>query len=318
MFGRTITAGGRVFVSELVNDVSAAPASEMNQFFQGWREALRAWKKRGPIEIRRLARPIAGTGAGAADAFDFLVGEGVQVEVLGPLEHKVGGKAALPFLGSPVPKVERQPGESQVVVKGLSASHTVNGHSVILRLQYGACRILFAGDLNEESEAFLTEAHEKGRLDLTSEIFKVPHHGSADFSVPFLRAVSPAVSVISSGDESELKEHIHPRATLVGALSKQGRPTLAEPLILITELAAFFKVEGWVVNDKSKVKHKTQRSNRKGEWFSFSRKSFGIVKVRTDGQRMLVFTYSGKEDMKEAYAFKLQGERVIPDAVRKG
>jgi len=32
---------------------------------------------------------------------------------------------------------------------------------------------------------------------------------------------------------------------------------------------------------------------------------------------MLVYTYSGKDDMKEAYAFKLQGERVIPEAVRK-
>jgi hypothetical protein len=40
--------------------------------------------------------------------------------------------------------------------------------------------------------------------------------------------------------------------------------------------------------------------------------------VRTDGRRLLVFTYSGKDDMKEAYAFKLQGERVIPERVRKG
>ena len=126
------------------------------------------------------------------------------------------------------------------------------------------------------------------------------------------------VSVISSGDESEQKEHIHPRATLVGALSKQGRPTLDEPLILVTELAAFFKVEGWVVNDGTAVKHRTQRSSRRGEWFAFSRKSFGIVKVRTDGRRMLVFTYSGKDDLKEAYAFKLQGERVIPEPVLKG
>ena len=316
MFGSTAKAGGRPFVTGLVNNIAAMSPDDMNLPFREWRTALRAWRKRGPIEIRRLARPI--DGSAPDDAFDFLADEKIEVQLLGPLEHRVGGRAALPFLGTPVPKVERQPGSSQLIFKGASASHTINGHSIVLRIRYGNCRLLLAGDLNEESERFLTEAHEKGQLDLTAEVFKVPHHGSADFAVPFLRGVSPAVSVISSGDESEQKEFIHPRATLVGALSKQGRPTLDEPLILVTELAAFFKVEGWVVNDQKSVKHRTQRSGRKGEWFAFSRKSFGIVKVRTDGQRLLVFTYSGKDDMKEAYAFKLQGERVIPERVRKG
>ena len=316
MFGATRTSGGRLFVTGLVKDPSTLGPDELNEPFQRWRQAIRAWKKHGAIEVRRLSRRIDGTPG--ADPFAFLADEGIEVEVLGPLEHRVGGKPALPFLGKPVPKAERDPGEAQTLFKGLSASHTVNGHSIVLRLKYGNCRMLFAGDLNEESEAFLTEAHGKGDLDLTSEVFKVPHHGSADFSVPFLRAVSPAVSVISSGDENELKEHIHPRASLVGGLSKQGRPTLDEPLILVTELAAFFKVEGWVVNDRQKVKHRSQVSARRGEWFAFSRKSFGIVKVRTDGRRLLVFTYSGKDDMKEAYAFKLQGERVIPEKVRKG
>ncbi len=317
MFGATKTQAGRTYVTELVKDVSAASPDDMNQYFKAWRGALRAWKKKGAIEFRRLSRPLSGTAA-PNDAFDFLAKEDIQVEILGPLEHKVGGKPALLFLGKPTPKVEREPGTSQILFRGLSDSHTINGHSVILRLRYGNCRFLFAGDLNEESETVLTAAHTKGDLDLTSEIFKVPHHGAADFSVPFLRAVSPAVSVISSGDENERTEYIHPRATLVGALSKQGRPTLDEPLILVTEMAAFFKLEGWVVNDPKAVKHKTQRSKRAGEWFAFSRKAFGIVKVRTDGQRLLVFTYSGKEDMKEAYAFKLQGERVIPERVRKG
>jgi beta-lactamase superfamily II metal-dependent hydrolase len=316
MFGRTATSGGKLFVTGLENDISTMSPDELNLPFQGWRTAVRAWKKNGTIEVKRLARRL--DGIPPPDAFDFLSAEGIEVEIFGPLEHRIGGKPALPFLGQPVAKAERQPGTSQVLFKGLSASHTINGHSIVLRLKYGNCRILFAGDLNEESEAFLTDAHEKGELDLTAEIFKVPHHGSADFSVPFLRAVSPAVSVISSGDESEQKEHIHPRATLVGGLSKQGRPTLDEPLILVTELAAFFKVEGWVVNDRKQVQHRTQQNTRKGEWFAFSRKAFGIVKVRTNGQRLLVFTYSGKDDMKEAYAFKLQGERVIPEPVRKG
>jgi beta-lactamase superfamily II metal-dependent hydrolase len=316
MFGKTTTSKGKLFVTELENDISNMSENELNEPFQKWRRAIRAWKKAGKIEVKRVSRRIDGTPP--PDAFGFLRDEDISVEILGPLEHRVGGKPALPFLGTPSPKAERDPGTPQVLFKGQSASHTVNGHSIVLRITYGNFRALFAGDLNEESEAFLTDQHEQGNLDLTAEVFKVPHHGSADFSVPFLRAVSPAVSVISSGDESEQKEHIHPRASLVGGLSKQGRPTLSEPLILVTELAAFFKVEGWVVNDPSQVEHQKQRAKREGEWFAFSRKSFGIVKVRTDGTRMLVFTYSGKDNMKEAYAFKLQGERVIPEKVRKG
>jgi beta-lactamase superfamily II metal-dependent hydrolase len=320
MFGKTVQSRGRRFIVELKDDLRNVSPSVMNVPFTNWRKALVAWSggKKKSIVMKRLSRRIDGGGnSGGADPFDFLAAEGIKVEVLGPLEHRVGGKPALPFLGSPNPKAERQPGKPQVSFSGLSASHTVNGHSVVLRITYGNCRFLLTGDLNEESESFLTKQHQEGHLDLTSEVFKVPHHGSADFSVPFLRAVSPAVSMISSGDESEQKEFIHPRATLVGALSKQGRATLEEPLVLITELAAFFKVEGWVKNDQAKLTHKTQRSERKDEFFAFSRKSFGIIKIRTDGSRMLVYTYSGKDDMKEAYAFKLQGERVIPEPVRK-
>lgn len=33
------------------------------------------------------------------------------------------------------------------------------------------------------------------------------------------------------------------------------------------------------------------------------RTQFGIVHIRTDGKRVLVFTHSGKRDMKEAYSF---------------
>lgn len=318
MFGKTAKSGGQLFVTELKDDLRKVKPAVMNKPFQKWRAALSAWSERGDVEMRRLALTRDGEGHGDDDdPFDFLAAEGIKVEVLAPIEHRVGNQPALPFLGSPHPKAERQPGEQHVTSSGLSASHTINGHSVVLRITYGNCRLLFAGDLNEESEEFLTEKHRQGELDLTAEVFKVPHHGSADFSVPFLRAVSPAVSVISCGDESERKEYIHPRATLVGALSKQGRPTLDEPLILITELAAFFKLEGWVKNDHANLTHQQDVADRTDEFLAFSRKAFGIIKVRTDGERLLVYTYSGKDDLKEAYAFKLQGERVIPAPIVK-
>jgi len=320
LLGKTAKgADGALFVIGLEDDPRDAKKTERNKPFNDWCAALDAWEKRmgREIDVRRLSRPLdTPTDTGAADGFDFLASEKIRVDLLGPLQETVDGKPALRFLGNPSSKIARQPGESTTQFSGLSASHTINGHSIVLRLQYGNFSALFAGDLNEQSEEWLTRQHEKGLLNLTAEVFKVPHHGSADFSVAFLKAVSPVVSVVSSGDESEQKEFIHPRATLMGALSKQGRPSVAEPLVFVTELAAFFKLEGWTFNDSKKVTHKTQICKQKGEFFAFSRAAFGIVKVRTDGKRLLVYTYSGKQDMKEAYAFKIiDTDHIEPDKV---
>jgi hypothetical protein len=38
-------------------------------------------------------------------------------------------------------------------------------------------------------------------------------------------------------------------------------------------------------------------------FFAFSRAAFGLVSVRTDGERLLVSTNSGRTDLKEANAF---------------
>ena len=48
-----------------------------------------------------------------------------------------------------------------------------------------------------------------------------------------------------------------------------------------------------------------KKAKKRGEFFAFSRTAFGIVKTRTDGQRLLVYTDSGNVKMKEAYAYEL-------------
>ena len=123
------------------------------------------------------------------------------------------------------------------------------------------------------------------------------------------------MSVVSSGDENEQKEYIHPRATLMGALGRHSRAGVDEPLVLVTELVAFFKAEGFVAPDASRTG--SGFTTRKKPFFAFTRSAFGIVKVRTDGERFLVFTYSGKDDLKEAYAFKVDGGRVVADRITK-
>jgi len=236
--------------------------------------------------------------------------------------EKVGGKDALPFLANP-PKGPRLGHDSlslaQTGFTGKSASHTINGHSIVLRLRYGKFHFLFAGDLNDEAERLLTREHNRGDLSLRSEVFKVPHHGSADFSAAFFKAVEPVISVVSSGVENSRKEYIHPRATLMGALGRFSR--VDEPLIFVTELVAFFKMEGWIVQEKHEKVPISGRakavSKKRGRFFAFSRTAFGLVRVLCDGDRLLVITNSGRTDMKEAYAYRMDDLGIpVPDQVR--
>jgi beta-lactamase superfamily II metal-dependent hydrolase len=293
--GATRKVGTQTFLTGLEDDLLKVPDAEMNVPFKKWKDALKEYNKRSKIEFRRLQ-------FGDDDAFSFFNQGDLRIEVLGPLVTEVAGKPALRFLGNP-PKGPRVGHESlnlgEEDFKGHSASHTINGHSVVLRIVYGGFSYLFTGDLNDEASRFLTREHNAGRLNLQSEVFKVPHHGSADFSGAMFQAVSPVVSIVSSGDESAQKEFIHPRATLMGALGKWSR--VPEPLIFVTELVAFFNVEGW-----SKLAHpKTKAQKDRGEYFGFSRTAFGIVKTRTNGKRLFVYTDSGNVQMKEAYAYAL-------------
>ncbi|MBN2559520.1 MAG: MBL fold metallo-hydrolase [Phycisphaerae bacterium] len=306
LLGATRKVGKDMFLTGLEDNPLKVPDGEMNEPFREWKNALKEYDKRSKIEIRRLQ-------FGDDDAFDFFNQDGLRIEVLGPLVTEVGGRPALKFLGNP-PKGPRVGHESLNLgdeeFKGCSASHTINGHSIVFRLVYGGISYLFTGDLNDEASRFLTREHNAGRLRLQSEVFKVPHHGSADFSGAMFQAVSPVVSVVSSGDESARKEYIHPRATLVGALGKWSR--VPEPLIFVTELVAFFNAEGW-----SKLSHpKTKKEKERGDFFGFSRTAYGIVKTRTNGKRLLVYTDSGNVQMKEAYAYALDSSGVPqPDKV---
>lgn len=294
MFGATVTSGDETWITALEDDLRNVDPAEMNRPFKKWREAIDVWTTRyNDTEMRRLE-------LGADDAFDFLEEDDIRVEVLGPITVPDSDVPALKFLGTP--KKELGKGHNPFELhegkfSSCDASHTVNGHSIVLKITFGGFSFLLTGDLNDQSERILTRAHNEGEINLLSDILKAPHHGSADFSAAFLQAVSPLVSIISSGDESEAKEYIHPRATLIGSLGKHSR--LPEPVILVTEMVAFFRLMG----------NSVTTSNKPGEapehFFGFSRAAYGIVKIRTNGTRLLVYTNSGKDDLKEAYAFEV-------------
>ena len=298
LLGATRDTDDGLYITGLEDSLLKVDDAQMNEPFLKWKAALAHYNKGKKISFRRLE-------LGDDAAFDFFNGGELGIEVLGPITAQVGGAPALKFLGDPPkgPRIGHESlDEAPLKSSGLSASHTINGHSVVFKLSYGGFSYLFCGDLNDEASRFLAREHNKGTLNLMAEVFKVPHHGSADFSGAFVQAVQPIVSVVSSGDESARKEYIHPRATLMGALGKWSR--VAEPLVFVTELVAFFSVEG-----PSKLADAKEAAKR-GEFFGFSRAAFGIVKTRTNGQRLLVYTDSGNVAMKEAYAYQLDGSGV--------
>ena len=60
-----------------------------------------------------------------------------------------------------------------------------------------------------------------------------------------------------------------------------------------------------------------EKAEGRGRFFAFSRAAFGLVMVRTDGERLLVCTNSGRKDLKEAYAFGTEDGETVPVNVRR-
>ena len=294
LLGNTSKVGSELFITGLEDDLLQTDNQEMNAPFKSWRKTLKEYNDRHNIlTIKRLDHTSDGD-------FDFLGSENIEAQVLGPIIDKVNNKPALKFLREPRKSVAGilNDDENSTPTGSFSASHTINGHSVILRLKYGNISFIFAGDLNEEAEDILVR--NQAQTPIQSEILKVPHHGSADFSNRFFDAVKPLVSVVSSGDESEMKEYIHPRATLMGALGKHSR--IDRPLIFVTELVAFFKMEGLA----------KLSANPRKQFFAFSRAAFGVVNVRTDGKKIFVYTNSGQKGLKESYSYLIANDGDIP------
>jgi len=208
---------------------------------------------------------------------------------------------------APVP--EGPPGERHLRWFEGNVSKTKNGHSVVLRLKYGSVRLLLGGDLNIPAEAYLLghyggidrpfnelSADDKetaianAREFFASDVAKACHHGSADVSSEFLRAVEAIATVVSSGDN---EPHSHPRPEALGVLGKYGRGE--RPLIFSTELAR---------SAQEKVKHPyilRQRLNQAVEdkreiefidgliqELGRSVAVYGMITLRTDGEQVLM------------------------------
>ena len=214
----------------LVDDPRRVPEAERNKHFTDWMMTLdrlgtaaRSRDRRSRSIVRRHRPNSSRTRSTSCRT------KSITVEIFGPITETIGGKPALEFLRKPKDDVSIILGTQPVPEGQVSASHTINGHSINFRLRQRNVRFLFTGDMNQESMQRMRDALPD--LSLRSEILKTPHHGSADFDYAFLKEVSPVVSLVSSGDESARHEHIHPRATLMAALGRASRTNASDPLL---------------------------------------------------------------------------------------
>jgi competence protein ComEC len=71
--------------------------------------------------------------------------------------------------------------------------------SVVLRLEYGKARFLFAGDVDKRDEILLVKKPD----ELRSAVVKIPRHGSATASTnEFITAVQPQLAILSAAPRS--------------------------------------------------------------------------------------------------------------------
>ncbi|MDQ3800976.1 MAG: ComEC/Rec2 family competence protein [Acidobacteriota bacterium] len=95
-----------------------------------------------------------------------------------------------------------------------------NNHSLVLRLVYGDRKFLLTGDIERETESFLTAAPEF----LQADVVKVSHHGSRTSSTEnFVNAAKAKVAVISVGRDSPFG---HPKPEVVERWKNAGAKVL--------------------------------------------------------------------------------------------
>jgi beta-lactamase superfamily II metal-dependent hydrolase len=230
-----------------------ALAQKFNEFAKALKDVTTAAGAKPAVTRVTDQDPVPGYAPAAGSPF--------SMRILGPVADAHGGLKAL--------------GDT---------SHTVNGHSVVVRLDHGKARILLTGDINAVAQRHLLDGR---AAEFRADVIKACHHGAEDIDTEFTKAVAPRVTIVSSGDN---EDYSHPRPSALGAYAYYGRrsfttKTLAKtkvqsPLIYATEIARSIKTEPVTVQGRTlSAGDRPVKAIRKVV--------FGLVNVRTDGQRIV-------------------------------
>jgi beta-lactamase superfamily II metal-dependent hydrolase len=269
-------------VSGLVDRPKSTDSPALKKLMKDLIGALNKAEKNLPVIIqkmkdlgRRVDAPPGGFVCRRLDAADGFVppyddpGKPLVIEVLWPRAAIGDGQASYPWYGD--------------------AGKTVNGNSVVLRVRHGTRRILLTGDLNTGSMDDLLSAYPAVAgmpHPLEADVYKAAHHGSQDFSLPFLQAVKPNAAVISSGDDRN-DVHGHPRAVLVGTITRYS--CCEKPAVFSTELAACF----------TPLNQKQRRQFKSGKAQLYERSIQGIIHLRSNGDHLYLGSVYGRKAPQE-------------------
>lgn len=159
-----------------------------------------------------------------------------KIEVLGPVTSQINNKLAYKYFDD--------------------EAHTINGHSIVLKITYGNRSFLYGGDLNIPAEEHLME-HYQNTNPFEVDVAKSCHHGASEFTTEFMNQVNPYATVISSGDN---ETYSHPRADAIGCAGKYTKSK--RPLVFSTELARS-------IDSTNRIK-------------------FGMINLRCDGENIIM------------------------------
>ena len=88
-------------------------------------------------------------------------------------------------------------GSADIEILGVNGGSETNDSSIILMIEYGETRFLFAGDAERDAEQAVLDSG----ADLSATVLKVGHHGSdSSTSYVWLNEIMPEYAVISVGE----------------------------------------------------------------------------------------------------------------------
>jgi competence protein ComEC len=318
--GKTEGEGDNKVLVETFSDINDLGSSNrvLGQQFATLIQALKNYRSRNPdlnLNIRRIDHNTGELELEDIERSSTGVQEQFRIRVLGPIN--VGSEEKPTYRCS-----KNNEGE------------TINGNSISLLIEYGRCRILLCGDMNEAFEKRFMEFYRE--QEFQAHVFKANHHGSQHFCNEFLKRVSPSINVVSAG---YAYNYGHPRAVLLGGLGRYSSDNTEEPLIFVTKISGtyrkiniktiiarsttIFNEFKEIIGEKFRglVKLFNSRERAKSKLFSdllsnvYQKSKDGSIYIRTDGTtivaaRILSMSNSIKTKW-ELYSFTIEEKRLI-------
>ncbi|HRB26902.1 MAG TPA: hypothetical protein PLH81_00005 [Niabella sp.] len=204
--GNTVKKEGDTFLSQVFDDILSNPGTvPFNRDISSFVKALTNAKEEGRLnKVKRYEQ-------GDTLIKENIEGQPFEIRVLAPILEKVSNKKMYRFW--------------------TDEGKTINGNSLVLKVNFGNKTALLGGDLNSNSQEYLMGKY-GAQNPFEVDVAKSCHHGSSDFSEDFMAKVNAFATVISSGDN---EGYGHPRADAIGCAGKYSKSK--RPLVYSTELA---------------------------------------------------------------------------------